>query len=272
MSQAAHPAPLGSSLAGGGAVGSWRSPNGTYWLTTALTAHSGYGMSPIQPAPLRSASLPPHAGGIDSVTLAPTAHLASGSLDGDMRLWTLPTVLTSSTPGLDSVAFGPTGIHWPAAATAVPFSCGMLLIRAFRGHSPTWPTVPAGLTSVAFSPNGHTLASSSYSSAIQLWDVADPRIRGRSPILVGSEVSAYSVAFSPDGRTLASGNSDGTVRLWDLRRSRRPRPVGPVIPSSTTDVLAVAFSPERRLAGQQRLDKAPIRLWDVADAADPRPA
>ena len=42
------------------------------------------------------------------------------------------------------------------------------------------------------------------------------------------------------------------------------------MPGGTTDVLAVAFSPERHLLASGDYDGT-IRLWDVADAADPQP-
>jgi WD40 repeat protein len=107
--------------------------------------------------------------------------LASGSVDGIIRLWDV-------------------------ADPARPRPFGQPL-----------PGSTAAVYSVAFRPGGRMLASGSADGTVRLWDIADPaHPRPLGQPLTGSSVSVHSVAFSPDGRTLATGSDDGTTGLWDL--------------------------------------------------------
>jgi WD40 repeat protein len=104
--------------------------------------------------------------------------LATGALDGTVRLWDMQTGET-----LDTLEVG-TG----------------------------------AVSALAFHRGGQTLAVAGEGSAseatadVQLWDLKARR--GSAP-LRGHPGGAASLAFSPDGRTLATGGADHTVKLWD---------------------------------------------------------
>ena len=279
----AHPRSLSPILTGGGAVASVAfSPDGHSLASGSLdgTISLWNVADPAHPSPLGQ-RLTGGTGAVDSVAFSPDGYtLASGSLDGIIRLWSLPeTVLTGSTAsGPNSVAFSPEGHTlasgdyggtiqlWNVADPAHPRPLGQPLTGG-----------GAAVNSVAFSADGHMLASGSLGGTIQLWDTADPaHPRPLGNVLIGGGAAVNSVAFSPDGQTLGSGNSDDSVRRWDVADPAHPRLIGNVLIGAANSiiggpgVLSVAFSPLGHVLASGDYDGT-IRLWDVADPADPRP-
>ena len=165
--------------------------------------------------------------------------LASGSVDGTVRLWRVSDgalVRTLKHPGgVTSVEFSPDG-RWVACGSydrAVRLwrvSDGAL-VHTLSGHSDT-------VWSLAFSPDGRYLASGSRDRAAlgglmkQLFGARLARSRGRTirlwrvqdgallQTLSGHSDDVHCVRFSPDGRLLASSGSDKTVVLWQLERAK----------------------------------------------------
>jgi WD40 repeat protein len=89
------------------------------------------------------------------------------------------------------------------------------------------------------------------------------------------------LAFSHDGRMLAVGQSDGTVQLWNIANPADPVTIGhPFIAPNAghANVSAVAFSSDSSVLATVsgpvvRGDLASagtVRLWNIADPADPR--
>jgi WD40 repeat protein len=115
--------------------------------------------------------------------------LATGNLDGVVRLWDVATGSERATLALprEEVSAG----------------------KFFEE-----------VAAVAFAPDGRTLAVAR-GAAVQLWDVDTGRLLAR---LEGHEGKVKCVAFAPDGTRLASGSYDRTVRLWDVSRYRTSGP------------------------------------------------
>lgn len=203
--------------------------------------------------------------------------LASGGLDGTVRLWDMaglsaqPLPVGQEQPGLGevwAVAFSPDG-RWLASGSG---DGTMRLWDTETNDPPVIRRAPQGheirVWSVAFSPGGRWLASGYEDGTVRLWEMgtADPPEIRR--LLRGHGSGVISLAFSYDERWLASGNGDGTVRLWDRQRlSAQPR----VLNGQGSMVYSVAFSPDGKWLASGSGD-ASVRLWPLdgdGPAAEP---
>ncbi|MBW4578917.1 MAG: NACHT domain-containing protein [Tildeniella nuda ZEHNDER 1965/U140] len=159
--------------------------------------------------------------------------IASGSLDGTIRLWQEAGyeqhMLKGHEGGVCAVAFAPR------------------------------------------SPQRHLLASGSQDQTIRLWGLTTQAsllggITGQPlPVavqhlktLIGHTSWIRCLAFSPDGRWLASGSSDGIVILWDAETGDRLH----VFQAHASLVLTVAFSHNEPVLASSGGDGI-IKLWDI---------
>ncbi|KAJ5381895.1 uncharacterized protein N7496_004323 [Penicillium cataractarum] len=186
--------------------------------------------------------------------------LASGCIDGKVRLWDPPTgVLRHTLEGdlsVCSVAFSSdsrilasgstdwTVRLWDATTGA--------LQHILREHL-SW------VHSVAFSPDGQILASGSRDHTVRLWDATTGALQH---VLKDHPGSVYSVAFSPDSRRLASGSVDGVVRLWDTRTGTLQQ----TLKRHSDSVVSVIFSQDGQMLASKSIDKT-VQLWDAATSA-----
>jgi WD domain, G-beta repeat len=115
--------------------------------------------------------------GVIAVAFNPDGKtMASGNVDGKVRLWEVKT--------------------------------GKLIRTLNRGNYSK-----SAVIAVAFSPDGKTIASGGVDCKVHLWNTETGKLIGT---LEGHQYSVVAVAFSPDGETLVSGSDDKTVRLWDI--------------------------------------------------------
>ena len=215
-------------------------------------------------SPHHITTLKAHTDVVNSLTFSPDGQtLASGSRDGDTKLWDLAT--------RDNIA---TLVHGskdrPYAVESVSFSPdGMTLASGGTGHVKLWDLAtgrniatlddhgqyPVG--SVSFSPDGKTLAFAE-SNNVWLWDLTTGRNIATLVLDHKPQNSVKYVSFSPDWTTFASFRPDDKVKLWDLATGSH------IATFQNTDIVsAVSFSPDGKTLASGTFG-AEVTLWDLA--------
>ena len=219
----------------------------------------------ITQSPRLIATLSEHTGTVYSVAFSPdSTTLASGSLDGTVRLWdveTLSNTTTLKTPKGDtwtgSVAFSPDG-----STLAAGMQDGK--VRLWDVETGADRTTFGGdliVNSVAFSPDGKILAAGLEGGTVKLWDLETETSTSFS-WLTGH---VHSVAFSPDGSTLAAGLSNSvsgpdhaTIKLLKVGTDSDIV----TLSGHTVYVNSVAFSPDGTTLASGAGDGT-VRIWDL---------
>lgn len=186
------------------------------------------------------------------------ARLASGSVDGTIRIWDVESGKTIRTlkghrRSVNALAVSPDGkllvsagneselLTWDPA-TGTPR--GKLV-----GHS-------LDVYALAFSPDGRWLASGGRDRTVIVWDMTT-----RKPVhkLEGHEDTVMALAFSPDGNWLLSGDKGGQLRRWN--RSDGAEIARLSIHQGRT-VTAVSISLDARWYATAGGDST-VRLWNA---------
>jgi WD40 repeat protein len=204
-----------------------------------------------------------HRGAVLSVCYSPSEKLlASGGIDGTVRLWDLYGHKVANLRGhrswVNCVRFSADGKRLASASSDAT-------VRQWRQEKGEWKTksikeVPEGeVRCVAFSPDGKLVALGTGYGTVRVWDLAK---NSEPAVLKGHTGDVWALAFSPDGKTLASGGGDwdrpGEVRLWDTSSWKRRATL-----KHTGEVLCVAYSPNGRLLAAGGWDGV-VKLWDVS--------
>jgi len=234
-----------------------------------------------------------------SVVFSPDNRiLASGNLDGTIKLWDVETgkeikTLQGHTDVVLSVKFSPDGKILASGGGDNTIRLWNIEVgreyATLKGHS-------GFVYCVDFNSTGTILASASEDRTIKLWNaITNNEIK----TLHGHDNSVVSIDFSPDDKILISGSDDTTVKLWsvlegnemmtlhghtDIVYSVNFHPEGSIIASGSNDttiklwnittgeeiktlrghsgfVSGVNFSPDGKILASSSYDKV-IRLWD----------
>jgi WD40 repeat protein/class 3 adenylate cyclase/energy-coupling factor transporter ATP-binding protein EcfA2 len=216
-------------------------------------------VSDPQPAPAGSGPHGSTVGGVPVAFSPDSTTLATGSLNGIVRLWR-PADLEAPVASLRGHDGSILALTFDADGARLASSGEDRTIRLWNPGKPSAaPTVlksgakPAN--SLDFSPDGHTLASSSAGDGVSLQRLDRPDM----PPVVLPGGFIVGVAFSPDGKRLASaGITSAFLRLWDLTPSGRPL----VLTDHPARVGSLAFSPDGAwLASGGGAGDGKIRLW-----------
>jgi WD40 repeat protein len=211
-----------------------------------------------------------------SVSYSPDRqHLATGSLEGNIHLWTgLGKPLTHWSVGSAQVlgiSFSPDKSHLATAG-----SDGKIKIWDLKGKLiQQWQAYNKAARSVSFSPDGQTLATGGQDGVVKIWTLS------RNSVKQQTEWSAHpaggilqwdvlplgvSVSFNPQNgnQLVTAALTDSKVRLWD--RTGKPQGEG----FSVESVLSISFSPdgERLATGRSLWDLSGKKLKDYQNPQD----
>jgi serine/threonine protein kinase len=251
-----------------GMVDASATPHGQSSETPMVARHDPPHPFPRADGVKRIATLAGHHGCVLALAFAPNRDLlASGGVDGQVRLWSFTSRLPSELTLADgrrgeiyAVAFAPDNRTLAfGAGTIEPRLC---LARVSERGVVTLAAVLAErslVKAIAFSPDGNLLAAAGHARTIRLWDLGGAAPRELAT-LHGHDNAVQGLAFTPDRRFLASASHDGTLRLWSLARGK-PHQAG-VLKGHTGPVHAVAFAPDGCTFASGGLDQS-VRLWKL---------
>jgi WD40 repeat protein len=205
------------------------------------------------------------ANGLSSIAFSPdSTQLASGSLDGTVRLWDVrntqsPPFLLGNFSGhrfpVEHVAYSPDGATLASASDDGTIGLwdtrGMILGGAANSTD-----------ALAFSPDGKTLAVSTNTAGhfiIALYSMPAQKLVAQLPV-----AGIAALSFSPDGKTLAvaSANMPGDpVELWNVATHRM---TGKFTTGLASRINSIAFSPDGTLLAVSGLQDATMQVWSAA--------
>jgi WD40 repeat protein len=185
-------------------------------------------------------------------------RLASTSLDGTVRIWSLTsgkeTVAISGPPaGYGTrVVYSPNGQEFATnggdgTATIWNAMTGEPRLT-LDGHD-------MEVMNVAFSPDGTRFATASLDETAIIWDTATGK---KLFTLSGHEDGVRDITFSPDGTLIATGGFDLTARVWDAATGKQIQ----MFTDYEGIVPGVAFSPDGTHLATSSTDGT-AKIWDV---------
>ncbi len=187
--------------------------------------------------------------------------LATGSWDGEVRLWNITTgqslgVLQGHGDGVRGLRFSTDGRQ---LATGVKDGTIQLWDLGTRTAKKTWQL--GRIQSLAFTPSLTVAAAGSGAdNHIHLWNLATGK---QIRMLKGHSARINGLCFSPDSKLIASASADKTVRLWDAETGAAKG----VMVGHRAAVMRVSYSHDGQLLASTGMDKT-VRIWDVVTARE----
>ena len=192
-------------------------------------------------------------------------RLATGSLDGTVRIWDATTgrselTLTGHTDWVFATPFSPDG---RTVASASPDGT-VRVWDAQRERALTLSGHGGPVGDVAWHRDGTRLITGGADATAKIWDVTPAGTRDRLT-LIGHEGSVSSAVYAADGSVLVTAGSDGTARLWD------PSSGAEIARFEDTSIQDASLSPDRTFGDHGGPARGLGRLFRAnGDEVDPR--
>jgi WD40 repeat protein/uncharacterized protein (DUF697 family) len=198
-----------------------------------------------------------HQKGIYSLAFGQDQVLASGSEDGEIKIWSVNSgavrrSLFGHKKAVWCLAFNSAGNVLASGSnddtTRLWNPSNGETIRELKGHQ-------HGVYALAFSADGQTLATGSWDQTIILWDVETGEQR---TVLKGHKAAVWQLAFTSDQKFLVSASDDNSIIIWDLATGNiRIR-----LDGHHHGVYALALSPISSTIASGSWDRS-LRIWNV---------
>ncbi|MCL2933152.1 MAG: S-layer homology domain-containing protein [Trichodesmium sp. MAG_R03] len=203
-------------------------------------------------------TLSSHTANVRSVAISLDGKtLASGSEDGTVKLWDIPTgeMLTSflhsglvTAVGFTADGRGVIGCSSESGMKLWDIYTGELLHRM------------NGTQAMAFGVDGLRMAASGGPRYIRLWNVAEGQLLKNLPIpSTNNNQGIRAIAFSRDGQTLAHAmRGESRILVWDVETWE----VRYILEEHSRAIQAIAISPDGKILASSGED-GKIHLWDM---------
>jgi WD40 repeat protein len=220
-------------------------------------------------------------GGLRSLAFSPDGkRLAGGALNGQVRLWQYPDIVTLNSPEYwaQQDDEGSSNFLCFSPDSKLLLRCGPDAIKvydvqqpgsALKVEGPRFVMQPPDdpksktrthfFTCAAFSKDGKTLFTGCTDGVIRLYEMENGQPAGT---FKGHNGEITALVFNPQGNTLASASTDYTVRLWQFDIVLQSRDFA----AHTEPIWCADFSPD----GQRLVSCGADRtcwVWDLATGA-----
>jgi WD40 repeat protein len=204
---------------------------------------------------------------LDSIAFSQDGRLlATGGADGTVRVWDVPSSLSTGqgkelvsleghSGGIRDLAFNGDGSR---LATVCNDGTARLWDISFEGpgegivfvNGPPGP--PPWVVSLDLSADGRRLAAADSDLTPKIWDAESGELL---LTLSGHEDEVQQIVFSPDGRMVVTSSLDDTVRGWDSSSgSELFRLVDQSCNAGISELCLIAFSPDGALLANSEFD------------------
>lgn len=195
---------------------------------------------------------------INSILVSPTGrYIISGSSDGIIKLWDLPTGTHLRTQnivkGVNSMAISPNEDYLILGTKRSTLE--LYQIPTMEKIS-LYENLKSNARSVVFSPNGKYLIANSSQTSIKVWDFSSKNIMYTFTYNLGV---INSLAVSSDNRYLISGSTDNTIKIWTLETGQLLNTL-----RSYNLLQSLAISPNGKYIIST--SGASINLWELSTA------
>ncbi|MEM1168955.1 MAG: S-layer homology domain-containing protein [Cyanobacteria bacterium P01_H01_bin.35] len=203
-------------------------------------------------------TLSSHSANVRSVAISPDGKtLASGSGDGTVKLWDIPTgeMLTSFLHSgvVTAVGFTADG----RAVVGCSADSGMKLWDIYTGRLLHRMN---GTQPIAFGADGIRMVSSGGPRYIRLWNFAEGQLlKNLSIPSTNNNQPIETIAFSQDGQTIAHAmRGENKILVWDVETWQ----VRHSLEKHSQAIKAIAISPDGKILASSSED-GKINLWDI---------